>query len=38
LRGCGKITFCHPEQSEGSAFVLGFQETTDSSGNPRPSE
>jgi len=35
---CGKGTFCHPERSEGSAFLLGFQETADSSGKPRPSE
>jgi hypothetical protein len=33
-----KSTFCHPEQSEGSAFILGFKETADSSGKPRPSE
>jgi hypothetical protein len=36
--GCGKNTFCHPERSEGSAFLPGFQETADSSGKPRPSE
>jgi len=36
--GGGKSTFCHPERSEGSAFLLGFQETADSSGKPRPSE
>jgi hypothetical protein len=38
LIGCGKSTFCHPERSEGSAFLLGFPETADSSGKPRPSE
>jgi hypothetical protein len=36
--GYGKSTFCHPERSEGSAFLLGFQETADSSGKHRPSE
>jgi hypothetical protein len=36
--GCGKNTFCHPERSEGSAFLLRFQEAADSSGKPRPSE
>jgi hypothetical protein len=35
---CGKSTFCHPERSEGSAFLLGIEETADSSSKPRNSE
>jgi hypothetical protein len=38
LTVCGKKKFRHPERSEGSAFLLNFQETGDSSGKPRPSE
>jgi hypothetical protein len=38
LAGCGKSTLCHPERSEGSAFLFDFQETADSSGKHRPSE
>jgi hypothetical protein len=34
----GKSSFCHPEQSEGSAFLCETQETADSSGKTRPSE
>jgi hypothetical protein len=33
-----KVLFCHPERSEGSAFLVGLQETADSSGKLRPSE
>jgi hypothetical protein len=33
-----KVLFCHPEQSEGSAFLRQTQEKTNSSGKPSPSE
>jgi hypothetical protein len=33
--GREESTFCHPEQSEGSAFLFGFQENADSLGKHR---
>jgi hypothetical protein len=36
--GCGKSAVCHPERSEGSAFLRQTQEKADSSGKPSPSE
>jgi hypothetical protein len=33
-----KVLFCHPERSEGSAFLRQTQEKADSSGKPSPSE
>jgi hypothetical protein len=33
-----KVHVCHPERSEGSAFLSQTQEKADSSGKPSPSE
>jgi len=38
LQAAEKVLFCHPERSEGSAFLRQTQEKADSSGRPSPSE